>query len=458
MKAGGSINRIKSSLIILVLLLYFLNIFIDSETIYVWLSLFAFLLLVVAIPSSKAMTKVMGVSLLAIGLGISIFMNGSSLIESVQGIQLNLPLLILILLAPLLSIPLKSGTLLNAPMAYIEQVKNKPGKLFLGISSFLALLAPVLNVGSVRILADLMKDRKLSGELLGRSYFTGFSTAMVWSPYFGSVALVLYYLDIPYSEYFIIGLLFAAAQLLMGNLLFAMKNGVGEGEPAGKNQDVSEEIHILPLVLKFVASLGLLIFALIFLEQMTKLPMIVLVSMLAIIIPAIWMAFAGKWKSFVDQVIVYKNQVTGGTGTEMVLFLSAGIFGSAISNSSISGWIKNFLLLISEGSFIFFVIFIVFTIMFFALIGFHQIITVPLLVMQVDPAAIGMPPVAIAFVFILAWFMSAIISPINAVTILISNAVSKKFFTVGFRWNGLYVLSMFLVGCVFIYALQAIYR
>lgn len=450
-------NRIKSSLIILVLLLYFLTVFIDSESIYTWLSILAFLLLIVAIPSSKAMTKVMGISLLVIGLGISIFMNGSTLIESVQGIQLNLPLLILILLAPLLSIPLKSGTLLNAPMAYIEQVKDKPGQLFLGISSFLALLAPVLNVGSVRILADLMKDRKLSGELLGRSYFTGFSTAMVWSPYFGSVALVLYYLDIPYSEYFIIGLLFAATQLLTGNLLFALKNGVEETMPGEKDQ-VAEKIHILPLVLKFVVSLGILISALIFLEQATKLPMIVLVSMLAIIIPTIWMALAGKWKSFVDQVIIYKNQVTGGTGTEMVLFLSAGIFGSAISNSSISDWIKRFLLLISEGSFIFFVVFIVFTIMFFALIGFHQIITVPLLVMQVDPAAIGMPPVAIAFVFILAWFMSAIISPINAVTILISNAVSKKFFTVGFRWNGLYVLSMFLIGCVFIYALQTIYR
>lgn len=455
---GEGMNRIKSSLIILVLLLYFLNIFIDSETIYIWLSILAFLLLIAAIPSSKAMTRMMGISLLVIGLGISLFMNGATLIESVQGIQLNLPLLILILLAPLLSIPLKSGTLLDAPMAYIEQVKDKPGQLFLGISGFLTLLAPVLNVGSVRILADLMKDRNLSGELLGRSYFTGFSTAMVWSPYFGSVALVLYYLDIPYSEYFFIGLLFAAAQLLTGNLLFAMKNGVEKPSAGEKNENTGEEIHILPLVLKFVVSLGVLISALIFLEQLTKLSMLVLVSMLAIVIPAVWMALTGKWKSFVDQVIVYKNQVTGGTGTEMVLFLSAGIFGSAITNSSISGWIKSFLLLLSEGSFIFFVIFIVFTIMFFALIGFHQIITVPLLVMQVDPAAIGMPPVAIAFVFILAWFMSAIISPINAVTILISNAVSKKFFTVGFRWNGLYVLTMFLIGCVFIYALQAIYR
>ncbi len=452
------LNRIKSSLIILVLLLYFFNVFIGSERGHILLSILAFLLLIVAIPSSKAMTKVMGISLLVIGMGISFFMNGASLIESVQGVQLNLPLLILILLAPLLSIPLRSGTLLDDPMAYIEQVKDKPRQLFLGISSFLTLLAPVLNVGSVRILADLMKDRNLSGELLGRSYFTGFSTAMVWSPYFGSVALVLYYLNIPYSEYFIIGLLFAAAQLLTGNLLFAMKNGVEKPLSTEKNKGVEKEIHILPLVLKFVFSLGILISALILLEQLTKLSMLVLVSMLAIIIPAIWMALAGKWKSFINQVILYKNQVTGGTGSEMVLFLSAGVFGSAISNSSISVWIKDFLLIISEGSFFFFVLFIVFTIMFFALIGFHQIITVPLLVMQVDPGAIGVDPVVIAFVFILAWFMSAIISPINAVTILISNAVSKKFFTVGFRWNGLYVLTMFLIGCVFIYALKLIYQ
>lgn len=450
-------EKLKSNLLILVLLLYFFNVFIGNEYSAVLLSILAFLLLLVTIPASKPVTQVMGISLLATGFFVSLFMNHSNLLESIQGTQLNLPLLILILMAPLLSIPLKSGTYLDAPMAYIEQVKERPKQLFLSISGFLTLLAPILNVGSVRILDDLMRNRNLPSELLGRSYFTGFSTAMVWSPYFGSVALVLYYLDIPYSEYFIVGMLFACTQLLTGNLLFAVRSR--NIEPGKSNEEVlQEKIRILPLIIKFMISLGLLIVALIFLESLTQLSMLVLVSMLSLIIPALWMLVEGKWKVFVQQVILYKNQVTKGSGNEIVLFLSAGLFGSAISNSSISIWIRSILLQISEASFFFFVIFIVFTIMFFALIGFHQIITIPILVMQIDPASLGVAPIVLAFVFIMAWFMSAIISPINAITILISNALNRKFFTVSFRWNGLYVLSMFLVGSVFIYALRMIYH
>lgn len=451
-------GKVKSNLLILVLLLYFSNVFISNIYSDVLLSILAFLLLLAAIPTSKSVTKIMGISLLSIGLTISLLMNKATLLETIQGIQLNLPLLILILMAPILSIPLKSGTYLDAPMAYIEQVKEKPKQLFLSISGFLTLLAPILNVGSVRILDDLMRGRNLPSELLGRSYFTGFSTAMVWSPYFGSVALVLYYLDISYSDYFIIGILFACTQLLTGNVLFSIRNRKMMSGKNGEDGLLGEKIHILPLVVKFAFSLGVLIVALIFLESLTKLSMLVLVSMLAFVIPAVWMLAAGKWKIFAEQVVLYKNQVTKGSGNEIVLFLSAGLFGSAISNSSISVWIRSILLQISESSFFFFVIFIVFIIMFFALIGFHQIITIPILVMQIDPASIGVDPIVLAFVFIMAWFMSAIISPINAITILISNSLNRKFFTVSFRWNGLYVLSMFLIGSVFIYALQLIYQ
>lgn len=451
-------KTLKSNLFIVVLLMYFINIFTSSDFNGILLSFFAFFLLLTAIPGAKSVTQIIGISLLILGVAISFLMNGASLVETVQGIQLNLPLLILMLVAPLLSIPLKSGTLLDAPMAYIEQVKEKPKQLFLSISGFLTLLAPILNVGSVRILDDLLRNRNISSELLGRSYFSGFSTAMVWSPYFGSVALVLYYLDIPYSEYFIIGILFAGMQLLTGNLLFAVRNRKKEFNTASNGKQLDEKVHILPLVIKFVVSLGIFIVSLIFLESWTQLPMLVLVSMLAIIIPAVWMLLAGKWKTFVDQVILYKNQVATGSGNEIVLFLSAGLFGSAISNSSISSWIRGGLLQISEVSFFVFVIFIVFIIMFFALIGFHQIITIPILVMQIDPAALGVEPIVVAFVFIMAWFMSAIISPINAITILITNSLNQRFFTVSFRWNGLYVLSMFLVGSVFIHVLRIIYQ
>jgi len=447
----------KSILLLLVLLLYFIDFFLGNELSRVFLSILAFGLLIVTLPTAKLISKIMGLSLLSIGLFINFNLNKNSIIESIEGIQLNLPLLILILLSPLLSIPLKSGNYLDSSLAYIEKVKNEPKKLFLGISGFLALLTPILNVGSVRIMDDLIRNRNLHPQLLARAYFTGFSTAMVWSPYFGSVALVLYYLDISYSEYFLIGILFASLQLTVGNLLFGEKTKKIEFSSEEITKGDQAEINIFPLVFKFIVALSTLITLLIILESITEVSMLMLVSLLAVIVPAVWMLVSRKWVDFIRQIMIYKDRVNKGMSTEIVLFLSAGIFGSAISNSYISGWIKGILMGISSISFIYFAIFVIFIVMFCAFIGIHQIITVPILALQIEPDILGIHPVVIAFVFILAWFMSAIFSPFNAITILISNAVNKKALTIGFRWNGIYVLTMFVIGSVFMYILQMVY-
>jgi len=450
-------NMAKSILLLLVLLLYFIDFFLGNELSRVFLSILAFGLLIVTLPTAKLISKIMGLSLLSIGLFINFNLNKNSIIESIEGIQLNLPLLILILLSPLLSIPLKSGNYLDSSLAYIEKVKNEPKKLFLGISGFLALLTPILNVGSVRIMDDLIRNRNLHPQLLARAYFTGFSTAMVWSPYFGSVALVLYYLDISYSEYFLIGILFASLQLTVGNLLFGEKTKKIEFSSEEITKGDQAEINIFPLVFKFIVALSTLITLLIILESITEVSMLMLVSLLAVIVPAVWMLVSRKWVDFIRQIMIYKDRVNKGMSTEIVLFLSAGIFGSAISNSYISGWIKGILMGISSISFIYFAIFVIFIVMFCAFIGIHQIITVPILALQIEPDILGIHPVVIAFVFILAWFMSAIFSPFNAITILISNAVNKKALTIGFRWNGIYVLTMFVIGSVFMYILQMVY-
>lgn len=448
---------VKSGLLAGVILLYFFDFFLEGKVTGI-ITVLLFLLLIIVLPKAKAATRIMGIFLIGAGVFINLSMNRSSMIGSIEGIQLNLPLLILILMAPLFSIPLKSGGYINFVTEYIEQVKTNSSKLFLSISGFLSLLAPILNIGSVRIMDDLLKNRNLNPELLGRGYFTGFSTAMVWSPYFGSVALILYYLNIPYSEYFLIGFLFACLQLLTGNILFNKKISRTNTQINKKSKDEQSRKNIFTFVFKFILALVVFIAGLILLESITKMSMLMLVSMLAIVIPAFWMVFLRKWKDFVHQLRIYSTQVRNEMNTEIVLFLSAGIFGAAISQSSILEWIKGVLMGISNFSFIFFVVFIIFIVMFSAFIGLHQIVTVPILLLQIDPALLDIEPIIIAFIFILAWFMSAIFSPFNAITIIISNAVNKKVLTVGVKWNGLYVFSMFLIGSIFIYGLQIIYK
>lgn len=133
---------------------------------------------------------------------------------------------------------------------------------------------------------------------------------------------------------------------------------------------------------------------------------------------------------------------------EITLFLSAGFFASAIANTPITERIEYYLLSIVDISLILFA-FIIFIIVFvFAFIGVHQIIVVPILAAQIQASAIGLTPEMLALIFILAWSVTVIVCPLSAINIIVSNCVKQNGFTVGFRWNGRFVVS--IVGVVFI--------
>lgn len=123
-----------------------------------------------------------------------------------DGLFLILPLICLLTLAPLLSIPLRLSGYFQAIAALLRNLMYQPKKLYAGITGTLFLLAPVLNLGSVRILNEFLEEIKLPSAMSAKSYLVGFSTAVMWSPYFASVSLVLHYLNISFKEYILFSL------------------------------------------------------------------------------------------------------------------------------------------------------------------------------------------------------------------------------------------------------------
>uniref|UniRef100_A0A1S2LHW9 Uncharacterized protein n=1 Tax=Anaerobacillus isosaccharinicus TaxID=1532552 RepID=A0A1S2LHW9_9BACI len=65
-----------------------------------------------------------------------------------------------------------------------------------------------------------MSDLKLPTALSAKGYLIGFSTAIMWSPYFGSVSLVLYYLQMSVGAYILYGIGLSLVSLVVGNILF----------------------------------------------------------------------------------------------------------------------------------------------------------------------------------------------------------------------------------------------
>ena len=165
--------------------------------------------------------RLLGILMMGIGIIIE-WSKGTGLEGISEGIFLILPLLSLITLAPLLSIPLKHEGYFGSVSHLLHHLLNKPKKLYAGITGTLFLLSPILNLGSIRIINDFLEDLRLPSAMSAKSYVVGFSTAMIWSPYFASVSLVLHYFNVPFKQYLIYGIGLSILSLLIGNLLFVL--------------------------------------------------------------------------------------------------------------------------------------------------------------------------------------------------------------------------------------------
>lgn len=428
------------------------------------LFLLAGVVFVLSFPHTKPLVRYLSLFMFIIGFYITIGKE-NGFIELVEGFTVNMPLLVLILLVPLISIPFKIGGYFDSIHHFLEKIIDQPKKMFGGISTFIFFFGPILNIGSVRVIHDLVRDLRLNSMLLAKAYIVGFSTVVLWSPYFASVALVLLHLDVPISKYIPLGLAFAILQLIIGNLLFWMWDRNGRLSDMSNFQSnvlqtdnvqhqASQNVSAISNLFKLFLTLFVLIGALLILEYFTIWSMLFLVSITAMLYPLIWGLFSRKWKGLYAHFKSYKENTSLNMNNEIVLFITAGLFGSALTGTTVANQIETFLIGVSGVSFLLFVITVISIVVSLTFIGIHPIVVVTVLATQMNPVELGTSPAILALMFMVSWSMSAVLSPVNPLNILVSNAVNKSGLIVGLKWNGTYMLAMFVMSSLCIYWLN----
>jgi hypothetical protein len=109
---------------------------------------------------------------------------------------------------------------------------------------------------------------------------------------------------------------------------------------------------------------------------------------------------------------------------------------------------------IYEESYFVFMLFILLIIVLFTFIGIHQVVIVTALLIQMNPETMGTSAVLLALLFMLAWSLSAVLSPVNPLNIIVSHLVNRRGIVLGAKLNGVYLILMALVGCAYIYILH----
>ena len=431
-------------------LLYILQALIPStviQTIFILICLIAFFL---AFRSLKVKNKVLTGVLFSAGILIHYFYGNSGL-DLLEGLTQNLALLVIILLAPLIFLPLEGEGVIKTVTSKLEEWKEDKRKLFFGISGFMVALGPILNMGAIRVVHGFVGKLPIDKKLLSHAYFGGFNPAVIWSPFFASVGVVITIAELPYITYMPVGIGFAVLMSIIAFLLFRpKKNGVSfESEKLHTNSVASRRD-----VLLLVCFVVFLIILLIILEYLTKLPMLLLVALNCIFIPLLWTLVRNKWEWVRGEIKVYKNQLISNSNMEISLFLSAGLFGNALMHTPIASGLANALFWASEWSVLLVFLFVVFFVTMMALFGIHQIISIPIMLPLLLMPEVEVSLFAAAFMCIFTWMFSASLSPLNALNIIISSCVHVNGIKVGICWNGKYFLATFIIAMGYILLLN----
>lgn len=434
----------RSNFILVMCFLFLLQYFMQTEWLPYILALFAIVAFAGSIALAKRTPRFFSILMFAAGVVLT-YAKGEGLEAAVKGVTANLSLLTLLVLVPLLSIPLKMGGFFDSILVYLKRYKNHPRKMFAGITTVLFFLGPILNIGAIRIVHELMKDLRLNSTFLSKAYLVGFSSTILWSPYYAAVGITLLYLHVSITDYMTYGFGIAVLFLVIGNILF----GIWEKkQQLDKKEDLSEPVT--PAHQKKMKVLAILILSLMLItivaESVTHWSMLVLVSLLAIFYPLLWGIYSKQWSVLKGHLVDYHEKSVPIMNNEIIMYISAGFFGQSLKGTSFGHGINEFMTELAQISFLLFALFILVTMIGVTFVGIHQVVVVTVLATQMDPQMLGTSKEILAMVIMVAWAASSILSPVNPINLLVSGLVKKTSIEVGVRDNGRYLLVVCTLG------------
>lgn len=366
-----------------------------------------------------------------------------------EGIFLILPLLCLITFAPLLSIPLKVGGYFESVSILLHELIRKPKQFYAGITGTLFLLSPILNLGSVRITNEFLAELKLPSAVSAKSYLVGFSTAVMWSPYFASVSLVLHYLDVRYKEYIIYGMGLSVLSLLIGNLLFAFwhrNNPMKIDSPIEVRLEKNHRNQLIKLALIVVSLMG----SCLFIESVTHWSMMVIVSLISLLLPLLFAIATMDWKRIKPLLTDYRDRTVPMMNNEIMLFMSAGMLAFAVKGTSVANGISSLLTDLAHQSFLLFALGVMVLVLSITYVGIHQIAAVGGLAMQLNAVDLGISNIALAMLLLLSWSISTCLSPFSGLNLMVSRFAGISGVQTGLRANGVFLTLFAFIGIAII--------
>lgn len=437
--------------------LYVINIFYSQQWIEMTYSILATLLLVFAIPFVQKTNQLL-IALL-IGIGFFLFMKEGADVETIfTAFGKNINLLSLFILIPLLGIFISVAGYTEMLKQKILELEQKSESHPYRLSYILTMiLGAILNLGSMALIYRLAKESfsNYYQKKLVMVIVRAFGFCMFWSPYFVNVGLMIVLFDVSWFDIgwigFTVGLIYLFVSLLFFPTIQFKKDVFIKQEEVK-----SEERRKIALYRLYLYG-GILLVISLLLDFTLPVNMTMIVSLLGVCYPFIWSMIEGCTKKYVKELMEYIQSSFQRLKNEIVVFVSAGFFGSAIADTNIGEVISQFIFTLSHGSiFILSFIIIMFAI-FLSIFGIHPVVIVTGIGAALSPELFGVSHSFMAVLLITAWTLATQSSPFSGSLLMASSLAGQSPWELSKQnWPFVLVLAVLLSLALYCFTLFGI--
>ncbi|MEB1806762.1 MAG: hypothetical protein LPK26_05630 [Bacillaceae bacterium] len=444
-------NTITGLVCFLTVALYLLSVFYSSLLLSVLYSLLAAVLLFAALPFVRKSSIIITIPLLTIGM-VVFFTADTDATSLLLAFGYNINLLSLFLLVPLIGVFISLAGLLTTLKIRIERMeqekKNNSHPYRLGFL-LTATMGAVLNLGSM-VLVHRIIEGSLSNffkKKMVMILLRAFGFCMFWSPYFVNVGLVLVLFDVSWSSIGVFGLTIGLIYAVISIIFFPRLEFEHDEKhvlPKGLKKEHEKELPSLRLLVLFGLGLFLSSFLL---EFILPVNMLTVVSLLGFFYPLLWAVFSRQLKDYIRELVSYINQCFARLKNEIVIFISAGFFGAALSLTEIGAHVSQMILTASQGYIYVMAIIVISFAILLSIFGIHPVVIVIGIGSALSPQLFSVSSEFMAILLLIAWTLATQVSPFSGSVLMASGLMNYSSIDIA-KKN-----SQFVFVCMFVLAL-----
>lgn len=436
-------------------ILYLIDQFSPNNILVYIYSLFGAILLLCSLFFITNISRVVVLTLVFVGV-VFLYLEAVPLHISLTGFGANTNLLSLFLLIPLIGTFMSSSGYLSNLKEKVQAREEKGRQHPYRLSYFLvATIGVILNYGTLAIVKKIADESfsAYQNKKLTLNIMRAFGLCMLWSPYFVNVGLILVLFDLAWFDIGLYGVFLASIYLFISWFMF--KKISYDNDPVieltRKNISNEKERSLVP----FFMFGFILICSSFILDFLLPVNMLIIVCLLAVTLPFIWAIFTNVLRSYIHDVVEQVLHSFMQIKNELAVFISAGFFGVALSQTKIGTYISTGLFESSQGSVYLLSIFIVALTIILAQIGIHPVIIIIGIGSSLSPDKFDVSPEYMALVLLISWTMATQISPFSGQVLMAAHLMEQSPTTV-IRQNYQFALTMAVVLTTVVYGLYFI--